>query len=173
MDTDIRKPDTGVLSIARPNARGSQNESRASSGSLTPSIELPPYTEPLSEGEEDEAMDMAVAVDEDKRTGLLHEQAAEAIAFRKVQLEAEEKSRQNKSIAEPESGQRRREGREADAPEHGDTEFLGEAASLGDVGTDEQVVAAWQRAHRGPDWMDGAATGLDGGDLEFRPGLRG
>src|SRR5258708_10447558 len=43
-------------------------------------------------------------------------------------------------VAEPESGQRRRQGREADAPEHRDTEFLGEAASLGDVGTDEQVI---------------------------------
>ena len=58
METDILKPDTGVLSIERPlyaSSKGSSTSDRPeSSGLATPEFTREPYAEPVSEGEEDE-----------------------------------------------------------------------------------------------------------------------
>ncbi|KAK0204808.1 VTC domain-containing protein [Desarmillaria ectypa] len=88
MDTDILKPDTGYLSIIeRPStisfSKGSF-EQRDSSHSRTPPHHN--YVEPVSEGEEDENMDVAPAKDEYKRTGLSGEEVAAAIAYREQML---------------------------------------------------------------------------------------
>ncbi|KAG7451280.1 SPX-domain-containing protein [Guyanagaster necrorhizus] len=88
MDTDILKPDTGYLSIIeRPSNISSSKgsfEQRDSSDSRTPPH--PSYAEPVSEGEEDENMDVAPAKDEHKRTGLSGEEVAAAIAYREQML---------------------------------------------------------------------------------------
>ncbi|KAF9818582.1 hypothetical protein IEO21_02687 [Rhodonia placenta] len=75
MDTDILKPDTGSLTIERPLQTSSKGTSelstgRESSGDATPEHGRVVYAEPVSEGEEDEDMDMApdAARDEHKRT---------------------------------------------------------------------------------------------------------
>jgi hypothetical protein len=66
VDVDILKPDTGALQIERPThshtptSRGSTSERHSSSsGALTPEESRHPYAEPVSEGEEDEEMDLA------------------------------------------------------------------------------------------------------------------
>ena len=57
VDTDITKPDKGALSISRPHHRG---ESTTTTGTFTspqvttPENERVQYTEPLSEGEDDD-----------------------------------------------------------------------------------------------------------------------
>ncbi|KAK0469749.1 VTC domain-containing protein [Desarmillaria tabescens] len=88
MDTDILKPDTGYLSIIeRPSAISSSKgsfEQRDSSHSRTPPH--PNYAEPVSEGEEDENIDLAPAKDEYKRTGLSGEEVTAAIAYREQML---------------------------------------------------------------------------------------
>ncbi|KAH9928705.1 VTC domain-containing protein [Fomitopsis serialis] len=92
MDTDILKPDTGALTIERPvqssSSKGTSELSagRRSSGVTTPEDMRPVYAEPVSEGEEDEAMDLAPARDEVKRTGLSKQDVAAAIAFRESAL---------------------------------------------------------------------------------------
>lgn len=67
MDTDILKPDTGSLTIERPLQTSSKGTSelstgRESSGDATPEHGRVVYAEPVSEGEEDEDMDMAPGV---------------------------------------------------------------------------------------------------------------
>ena len=62
VETDILKPDTGSLSIERPShitsSKGSSDR-QESSGLDTPEHARPTYIEPVSEGEEDEEMDLA------------------------------------------------------------------------------------------------------------------
>lgn len=99
MDVDILKPNTGFLTVERPSASASaaastpnsaSHSKTVSSGSATPetpdSEHARRYAEPVSEGEEDEDMDMAPARDEGKRMGLSVEEAAGAIAFRERML---------------------------------------------------------------------------------------
>ncbi|TFY62587.1 hypothetical protein EVJ58_g3772 [Rhodofomes roseus] len=92
METDILKPDTGALTIERPmqlsSSKGTSEQSagRRSSGVTTPEDMPTAYAEPVSEGEEDEAMDLAPARDEVKRTGLSSKDVAAAIAFREKSL---------------------------------------------------------------------------------------
>jgi hypothetical protein len=90
VETDILKPNTGYATIERPSHPSSSkgtSDRQSSSGVLTPDHEHPDiYTEPVSEGEEDEDMDIAPAKDEDKRTGLTGTEVAEAIAFREQML---------------------------------------------------------------------------------------
>lgn len=91
MDTDILKPDTGYLHvIERPTHTSSKGSDRTSSGDHTPSEEG--YVEPVSEGEEDENIDLAPAKDEDKRTGLSGVQVAEAVAYREQMLKTRRQS---------------------------------------------------------------------------------
>ncbi|EEB97308.1 hypothetical protein MPER_03406, partial [Moniliophthora perniciosa FA553] len=91
MDTDIQKPDTGYLSvIERPAGTSSKGSSTmVSSGETSPKNK---YTEPLSEGEEDEDMDRAPAKDEGKRIGLTDIQVAEATAYREKMLKERRQS---------------------------------------------------------------------------------
>jgi len=80
VDTDILKPNTGYLTVERPSKATSELPSPGSIESAHS------YVEPVSEGEEDEEMDLAPAKDEDRRTGLPHEDVAAAIAFREQSL---------------------------------------------------------------------------------------
>ncbi|KAK7050854.1 vacuolar transporter chaperone [Paramarasmius palmivorus] len=91
MDTDIQKPDTGYLSvIERPAGTSSKGSStQVSSGETSPKAK---YTEPLSEGEDDEEMDRAPAKDEGKRIGLTDVQVAEATAYRERMLKERRQS---------------------------------------------------------------------------------
>jgi len=83
VDTDILKPDTGYLSvIERPSNIASGVTSRDSDESAIK------YTEPVSEGEDNDDDDMGfvygsvATVDIDKRTGISADQVAEAVAYR-------------------------------------------------------------------------------------------
>lgn len=85
--TDILKPDTGYLSvIERPTAQSSYRgtpERTSSSGSHSlQNI----YTEPISEGEEDDNDQLLPAKDERKRMGLSGTEVEEAIAYREDML---------------------------------------------------------------------------------------
>ena len=90
MDTDILKPNMGYQTIERPSHVSSSKGSSdpQSSGVLTPEADLAAnmYTEPVSDGEEDEDMDIGPAKDEGKRTGLTAGDVAEAIAYREKML---------------------------------------------------------------------------------------
>jgi hypothetical protein len=93
VDTDILKPDTGSIPFERPSQLSSiLTSAEGSSGSHTPPGPQG-YTEPISEGEEDEEMDLTPAKDEHKRTGLSGAEVDEAIAFREKML----KERQRQS----------------------------------------------------------------------------
>lgn len=95
MDTDILKPDTGAAHFERPS-----NPSSAVASNSTP-IRIPQqYTEPVSEGEEDEDLAIAIARDEDKIAGLDPTVASEAISYRETFLqqrarEDEERKKRN------------------------------------------------------------------------------
>ena len=83
VDTDILKPSTGYLTAERPLASPSRlSLELGRSGDTTPSH----YAEPISEGEEDEAMDLVPARDEERRTGLPRVDVAAAIAYRETSL---------------------------------------------------------------------------------------
>lgn len=88
MDTDILKPDTGYLSIIERPSQLSSSKGSSDQRGVSPSSSLPhsKYTEPVSEGEEDENLDVAPARDEDKRTGLSGAEVAAAIAYREQML---------------------------------------------------------------------------------------
>lgn len=103
MDVDIQKPDTGYLKvIERPGQLSRSTSHQTLSGSQSPQSLSPPeytgYTEPLSEGE-DEDMDVAPAKNESERTGLSGAAVEEAIASREKMLkqrtEDEEKTSSN------------------------------------------------------------------------------
>lgn len=114
MDVNILKEDTGYLSvIERPHAATSSGtlssrtsahgpkSSSSGSGSHSPDIDAQSYTEPLSEGEEDEYDGaLAPARDEGKRTGLSGDEVNAAIAYReqmlKQQREEDEKEGKDK-----------------------------------------------------------------------------
>ncbi|KAH7913594.1 VTC domain-containing protein [Hygrophoropsis aurantiaca] len=85
MDTDILKPNTGYLTVERPTRSTSAKSTpdQQSSGAASPSHA---YTEPISEGEEDDDMAMSPAKDEGRLTGLSQEAVADAVAFREKAL---------------------------------------------------------------------------------------
>lgn len=86
VDIDILKPDTGKMHIERPTH--SATPSAVESPEITtPEPERRHYTEPISEGEDDDEYAVAPANDELKATGLSGEAVAEAIASRKRMLE--------------------------------------------------------------------------------------
>lgn len=89
VDTDILKPDTGSVPFERVSAPHSRLAStEGSSGHQTPDRRNSDhrYTEPVSEGEEDEEMDVGPAKDERKLTGISGQELDEAIAFREKML---------------------------------------------------------------------------------------
>ncbi|KAI0046592.1 SPX-domain-containing protein [Auriscalpium vulgare] len=95
MDVDIIKPNTGFMTVERPQGTYSSKNSsdkHGSSGIPTPDHERAAYVEPQSEGEEDEEMDLAPAKDEGKRSGVADAAAADAIAFREKMLKERETS---------------------------------------------------------------------------------
>lgn len=116
MDTDILKPDTGALMIARPTPSASHsrfgshnNSGDTSAGAHTPTTpdernssdggHSGRYVEPVSEGEDDEDRDLVAARNEDKIAGLEghEEQVREAIAWRTKMLGAIKGSNGDKS----------------------------------------------------------------------------
>jgi len=101
VDTDILKPDTGSVpferrSIPSPGVRSAEG----SSGLQTPDRRSSghQYTEPVSEGEEDEEMDLAPAKDERRRTGILGQELDEAIAYREKMLKESQAASASRSI---------------------------------------------------------------------------
>jgi hypothetical protein len=95
VDTDILKPNTGYVSIERPSQVSSSKDSSEppTTGVITPDDEQPaPYAEPVSEDEDEDVMDIGLAKDEEKRTGLTGQQVAEAIAFREKMLKERDSS---------------------------------------------------------------------------------
>jgi len=91
MDTDILKPDTGSVPFERKSPLASKlHSAEGSSGLQTPDRRSTghQYTEPVSEGEEDEHMDVAPAKDERQRMGISSQELDEAIAYREKMLKA-------------------------------------------------------------------------------------
>jgi vacuolar transporter chaperone complex subunit 4 len=95
MDTDIRKPDKGAMHIDRPHSTSQPSSLSPTSSTLSPALtpgEDPPfgsYTEPVSEGEEDENMDVAPAKDEATHMKLPSGEVREAVKFREALLQRE------------------------------------------------------------------------------------
>lgn len=106
MDVDIRKPDTGAVTI-QINRPTSAAQSTATSNSPLPesptdeALEFGKYTEPVSEGEEDEDMGQAVAADEENRVGLPRGQASDAIKYRQEQLARQSQAEASSSAPSP------------------------------------------------------------------------
>ncbi|KAG2351969.1 SPX-domain-containing protein [Suillus spraguei] len=104
MEIDILKPNTGYLTVERP----TKNTPDLQSGLLSPlspdssGSPVHSYIEPVSEGEEDEEMDLAPARDEDRRTGLPHEDVAAAIAFREKSLKERDRTSYDRANDAPE-----------------------------------------------------------------------
>jgi hypothetical protein len=95
VDTDILKPDTGSVPFERKYATPSRlHSAEGSSGLVTPDRRSTgqQYTEPVSEGEEDEEMDLAPAKDERQRTGISGKELDEAIAYREKMLKENQAS---------------------------------------------------------------------------------
>ena len=112
MDVDILKPDMGYLSVMeRPSAGLSNPTTKGHTPATTPSssrrtlsppasrgsspaLAVTAYSEPLSEGEDDDDVEYLPAKDEGKRTGLSGEDLQAALAYREQMLrerrEAEE-----------------------------------------------------------------------------------
>jgi hypothetical protein len=93
VDIDIRKPDTGNVTIDRPTSNISpQNTQTTATPEHMPSppVGRPIYTEPVSEGEEDEDMATGVAVDEIGSARVPLTEALEAIAWRERELRNQE-----------------------------------------------------------------------------------
>ncbi|KAH7925852.1 SPX-domain-containing protein [Leucogyrophana mollusca] len=102
MDTDILKPNTGYLTVERPapSASSKSTPEQQSSGAMTPSHA---YTEPISEGEEDEEMVMAPAKDEGRRTGLSQQDVADAVAYREKSLKERDERPERPNVTRVES----------------------------------------------------------------------
>ncbi|KAH6913187.1 vacuolar transporter chaperone 4 [Coprinopsis sp. MPI-PUGE-AT-0042] len=116
MDVDILKPDTGYLSvIERPGASSRGASSGAtSSGSHSPDAQS--YTEPLSEGEDDEYDgSLAPARDEGQRTGLSSADVKAAVAYREAMLK--ERRQQEEAQKQSKNGKSREQ-----LPDQGDSD---------------------------------------------------
>ncbi|KAA1467736.1 SPX-domain-containing protein [Dentipellis sp. KUC8613] len=158
MDVDILKPNTGFMTVARPHS--SQPSSRGgterlgSSGAPSPDADTErrtAYVEPLSEGEDEEPLDMAPAKDEGKRTGITGQAAADAIAYREKMLKERDdrpssassstkrKSKANStgSRSTPEYGEREDQAHGAD--EH--TPFIRQSAGVDPKDPGEQTLS--------------------------------
>ena len=113
VDIDILKPDTGIMPIERPSS--TSNSTNESPIMRTPdpehdhgSVRHLQYTEPVSEGEDDEEENNLVpAIDEGKRTGLGGAALEEAIAERRKLLQQleEETNKQKAATGHTDSGE--------------------------------------------------------------------
>lgn len=93
MDTDIRKPDTGNVTIDRPTTLHSNQGTDSTTTPdhvPSPAHERAVYTEPVSEGEDDEDMVGGIAVDEIGSARVPLGEALEAIAWREKQFKQQE-----------------------------------------------------------------------------------
>lgn len=94
VDTDIRKPDTGTVTIGRPTPVASNHNTDSTTTPdhlpYSPGQRVIPYTEPVSEGEEDEEMAIAIPVNEVGSVRVPLSEGLEAIAFREKALRQEE-----------------------------------------------------------------------------------
>lgn len=138
VDIDILKPDSGKMHIERP----SHSNSASTSGGVSPIASTPDlqqrrYTEPVSEGEEDDDYAVAPALYEQKAAGLSGEEVEQVIAERNRSLEEVSKETSTKdraSTSKPPS------------PEHDDGEYAAD---------DERVPLLGQRrvslAHARPE----------------------
>ena len=115
METDIRKPDTGNVSISRPTPATPHTNTDSTT---TPELHSPlalgqHYTEPVSEGEDDEAMAIAMPKSENDAARVPLAAALEAIAWREQQRREQEvevekrrtEGRLNSNEGLPEDGQ--------------------------------------------------------------------
>ncbi|KAF8666569.1 SPX protein [Rhizoctonia solani] len=84
MEADIRKPDTGNVAIGRPISAATSPESHTPASEADQVLR---YTEPVSEGEEDEMRDYGVAQDEVSIARLDAKAAAQVIKERQAELE--------------------------------------------------------------------------------------
>jgi hypothetical protein len=123
VETDIRKPDTGNVSINRPTPATSVTNTDSTT---TPEMHSPlalghHYTEPVSEGEEDEAMAIAMPRSENDAARVPLAAALEAIAWR-------EQRRREQQEMEKRRGEGRLNGNEGIPEEreeaHENTPFL-------------------------------------------------
>lgn len=110
MEADIRKPDTGNVAIGRPMSAATSPESHTPASESDPVLR---YTEPVSEGEEDEMRDYGVAHDESTFARVDAKAAAEVIKERQAELERQKlEDLQKGKSSKPASG-----GRLTSAPE--------------------------------------------------------
>jgi hypothetical protein len=121
VETDIHKPDTGKVSISRPTPAPSHTNTDSTT---TPEMHSPlalgdhHYTEPVSEGEDDEAMAIAMPKSENDAARVPLAAALEAIAWREQQRREREvemekrrtEGRLNGNEGLPEDGQEVHEG---------------------------------------------------------------
>ncbi|KAJ3493386.1 hypothetical protein NLJ89_g11032 [Agrocybe chaxingu] len=131
MDVDILKPDTGYLSvIERPSTSSQPSSNRgtnptspdktpgsSSAGSNSPLVTTH-YTEPLSEGEDDENdADFGPAKDEDKRTGLSGAEVKAAIAYREQMLKERREEEEEERRRKKKDGKKKKDAQDAEAGE--------------------------------------------------------
>lgn len=131
VDVDILKPDTGYLSvIERPSTIVSKDTSRqSSSGSHSPSTHS--YTEPLSEGEEDDDADLSVAKDEDKRTGLSGDEVKAAIAYREQMLKEKREEDEAKPVTPSKEKEKEKSRSNFEAEGNNEEDGLPETSEVG------------------------------------------
>lgn len=163
MDVDIQKPDTGYLSvIERPSAISSHPTSKwsthagptpaktptassmsGSGGTNSPVAHVTQYTEPLSEGEEDED-EIIVAKDEEdetKRTGLSSEEVKAAIAYREQMLRARRDEEEEERKKQKKAGKDR---------------YVGPSSTVGEIASAAEGIAT----------IDGDAPAGNGGTFD-------
>jgi hypothetical protein len=93
VDIDIRKPDTGNVTIDRPTPAASHQNTDSTTTPdhmSSPSQFRAIYTEPVSEGEEDEDMAVGIAADEIGSARVPLGEALEAIAWREKEIKKQE-----------------------------------------------------------------------------------
>ncbi|KAG9315041.1 SPX-domain-containing protein, partial [Chiua virens] len=144
MDIDILKPSTGYMTVERPLPSSSKVSLDQRSGDTTPSHQM--YPEPVSEGEEDEIMDLTPAKDEDKRTGLPRVDVAAAIAYREIALKERKFNRLNSPEERGSQQQRQQQSTLADLDQSPDIVYSPEARGLNEEEIPEQerlLVRDW------------------------------
>ncbi|KAG8815688.1 vacuolar transporter chaperone [Serendipita sp. 401] len=90
MDIDIRKPDTGTVTIDRPTSHQNTDSTATPDHMPSPPHGRAIYTEPVSEGEDDEDMAIGVAMNEVGSARVPLGEALEAIAWRERELRRQE-----------------------------------------------------------------------------------
>ncbi|KAF9532468.1 VTC domain-containing protein [Crepidotus variabilis] len=172
MDVDILKPDTGYLSvIERPSAiysNPSSNRSTqygtptkspitSSEGSNSPIALAAQYTEPLSEGEDDDDEIVAAKGEEDegKRTGLSGAEVKAAIAYREQMLKQIRDEEQERHKKDKKAGKDKDNGATFSSDEiaHAAGEVAGADVENASSPSEVQVVAKRPKVQRNQSTM--------------------